>query len=509
MAVDWQKLPGDYVNLRTQRRYTIAETRDLINRHLLARGYTILHEGELLTILPTEGINTALVPRVTEEQLKQCMPHDFVCISFKLDWLLAEDAATELKPLVSNNGQLIPLRTTNRIEVVDAARNLRQIQRFCRKNSPRIAKSGCCVSSCCKTSAPTHVKSQLEQLLGAAEKPTAPLSPEQQVQMQQMEMQMQQARMQQQMQQGKQNTPSPKREEPVIQIVVNPQRNSVIVQAPPDKMAVIAEAVRLLDVPDRRTASLDALVGSIRTYRLETLDPEEVVEILLETGAMDSDTRLKVDQKSRAIIVSGPPWDHLTVEKLIKKLDGSPRTFKVVRLRRRRADQVATTVDNLMMGPRDDEEQNRRRYPFYGDWWNRGNAEEKSKDRFRVGADVEHNWLLLWCNETEHERVLELLAELGEIPGGSGRAEQVRVLDSLDAETADQLLRMQRRRFVRWHQTRLNYPPHYLPRGIRSFPTKTHHRWTRRLHRLMRCQTDRKSRVSRGRIDTARCVRAG
>ena len=50
MSLDWQELPSDYLNLTTQRRYTIEESRDLINRHLLARGFTLLSDGELLSV---------------------------------------------------------------------------------------------------------------------------------------------------------------------------------------------------------------------------------------------------------------------------------------------------------------------------------------------------------------------------------------------------------------------------------------------------------------------------
>ncbi|MGN6545431.1 MAG: hypothetical protein ACTHK7_10320, partial [Aureliella sp.] len=48
LSLDWQELPGDYLNLATQRPYSLVETRDTINRHLLARGFTLLeHEGVL------------------------------------------------------------------------------------------------------------------------------------------------------------------------------------------------------------------------------------------------------------------------------------------------------------------------------------------------------------------------------------------------------------------------------------------------------------------------------
>ena len=36
VSLDWQELPGDYLNLATQRPYSLVETRDTINRHLLA-----------------------------------------------------------------------------------------------------------------------------------------------------------------------------------------------------------------------------------------------------------------------------------------------------------------------------------------------------------------------------------------------------------------------------------------------------------------------------------------
>ena len=72
MSLDWQELPGDYLNLITQRSYTVQEARDLINRHLLARGYTLLEVGEVLTAVKTENINPALVPRVEPDALAGC-----------------------------------------------------------------------------------------------------------------------------------------------------------------------------------------------------------------------------------------------------------------------------------------------------------------------------------------------------------------------------------------------------------------------------------------------------
>src|SRR6516162_2280946 len=46
LNLDWQELPAGHLNLRTQRTYDIEEARDLINRYLLDRGFTMLRQGE-------------------------------------------------------------------------------------------------------------------------------------------------------------------------------------------------------------------------------------------------------------------------------------------------------------------------------------------------------------------------------------------------------------------------------------------------------------------------------
>ena len=44
-SLDWQELPNGYLNLTTQRPYSLDEVRDLINRQLLARGYISVQVG--------------------------------------------------------------------------------------------------------------------------------------------------------------------------------------------------------------------------------------------------------------------------------------------------------------------------------------------------------------------------------------------------------------------------------------------------------------------------------
>jgi len=45
-SLDWQELPADYLNLVTEKRYSLAEARNLFNHLLLDRGYTMVLQGQ-------------------------------------------------------------------------------------------------------------------------------------------------------------------------------------------------------------------------------------------------------------------------------------------------------------------------------------------------------------------------------------------------------------------------------------------------------------------------------
>ncbi len=82
--IDWQELPGDRVNVTTPGRYTVDEVRDLLNRHLLSRGYTLLALDGGYTIVKCDAINPALVPRVEESELQKLEDHSFVRVSLEV-----------------------------------------------------------------------------------------------------------------------------------------------------------------------------------------------------------------------------------------------------------------------------------------------------------------------------------------------------------------------------------------------------------------------------------------
>jgi len=214
-------------------------------------------------------------------------------------------------------------------------------------------------------------------------------------------------------------------------------------------MAVISQAVKILDVPTARSQTIMGNVNRMQVYRLAGIEPAPIVKILEDGGGLEPTTRLQIDEKNKAIVAYASLADHMAIRAVIGKLDGSGRKFEVIPLRRLPADYVAGTIEFMMAGGGGEEkQQNRRGYFEYFDPWGGGgrrNQDEQRTDKFRVDADTENNRLLLWANEIELEEVVNLMAKLGEIPDRNGGSSTVRSMDlDPDEDTAELLERLQR-----------------------------------------------------------------
>jgi len=444
MNLDWQELPGDFLNLRNPRAYSLDEARDAINQHLLARGYTILSNGVTLSVVNLEKLNPSAVPRISPDELDQRSPHEFVKVSFPLEWMLAETAVEEFKPMMSPKGKLTALKSTNRLEAIDAVINLREVRTLLAEEEGPGGRKLVEEIALMHTRA-KDIQEQLEVFLGI--KKEAPMampknSQEQQMAMQMMQ-QMQQMRQQQQQQQqqqaGKTDNGKPKGE---VHFSVNPRRNSILVQAPPDQMVIIRQTIKYLDVPSERP-SLLSNSNLMQSYRLATVDPAILISTLESVGDLSPDTRLELDKTNRAIIAYASPVDQYKIRAVVERLDGTDRSLHVVKLRRLEADQVAGTIQKLLVGEQENSSQSRRRsYGYWGDYGRSSDSEEKKTGEFRVDADLNANRLLLWANDVEYQEVMKFLAELGEIPPQGGNSETLRVLD---VESEDELLEQIRR----------------------------------------------------------------
>ena len=443
LPVDWTQLPGDYLNLRTppaSRGYTPEEVRDLINKHLLARGYTMIVVADGISVYPTENLNNALVPRVRSSELHTRMPYEFVKVSFRLNWILADQAAEEFKPYISRNGKLIALNTTNRIEAMDAVANLRQLAEMIGQEQSADTQDDLVTEIPIQYQRASKIREKLAEFLSFEIKEKNDGQNDERGRGRGgREIREAMKRMQEALKRrgGRQ---SPGKEPEKISVIVNETKNSLIVSAPPDKMVRIRQAVEMLDVPTSNFRNVDSYVERMRVYRLVSLDPQEVINILEETGGLTHEARLQVDATAKAVVAHAPPEDHFVIQKLLARLDGAGRRFEVVALRRLLADEVAGTVGEMIGKPA---QQERRRREWWEDWGdrNRRNQDEGGGDRFKVSADIENNRLLLWCNDTEYKSVRELLEKLGEIQRPGSNLSKIRQVDISAVGDVDGLLK--------------------------------------------------------------------
>ena len=448
LALDWQELPADTLSIHAPDKTSLEETRDMINRHLLARGFTILEFPGVLQVVKTQGINVALVPRVAPEDLAKLPSNRYVRTTFTLKTLIAKEIVDELKPLISSNGSLQALSNTNRLEAIDTASNLAQIHSVISEEQSESVLMNLAREFPLEHVRATEVREQLAVFLklegakrggGAAME----MSPEMEMQQQQMMMmQQQQLAAQQAAMAGQPGMPENKRRE--IYLVANPRRNSLIVNAPPDKMAIIASFISRVDVSNPNE-QYQALTTRMKVYRLSSLEPKQFVASLLALNVLEPTTRLEVDDKNKSMIAYASLADHLTIQETIKKLDGSARQVEVLQLRRLRAEEVAGTIRLLMGIDGEKKEDNSRRRFFYFDPFQMNNKESKSSDQLRIGANAVNNQIILWANEFETAEIKKLLIKLGELPPEGGSDQRVRVIEaSRSEETREYLERLKR-----------------------------------------------------------------
>jgi type II secretory pathway component GspD/PulD (secretin) len=437
--IDWLELPGDKVNLRSPGKYTVLETQDLFNRHLLARGYTLLEVDGGLTIVKTKTINPAIVQRVDEDELKKLPDYTFVRSTLDAGWLSAAKLAEEFKPMLSSGGVLTALATTNQIEAMDAAINLREIAHLIATQRSKTTLETLAPEFKLHHLPAEKAKTMLEDFLGISKKDTPVLTPEQIQQMQQRGG-------------GQPDMSALAPKTPEISVVANIRQNSLLIRAPVDRIAVSMEFLKRVDVASNSMASLADIKTSVQVFRLASLDPEKLIEIVNEMNFLEPDTRIRSDKDNKAVIVSGSAADRFIIENLIQRLDGSGRTFEVLPLRRLDPTAVAESIAFLMgNGEKKDENKNSRRSYYWG--YDNEEEEKKDEDQFRVSANAPGRQIMLWANEQEMEQVRSLLIKLGELPPPGGNQQTTRVIDA--SATPETLLYLQRLK-SQWQQIASN-----------------------------------------------------
>ena len=125
----------------------------------------------------------------------------------------------------------------------------------------------------------------------------------------------------------------PATKEPEVHLVVNEQENSILANAPPDKLAVVRQAVQALDVPASESRRSDA-VTRMKIYRTKSIDPDAMADLIQELvamGKLQTNTQVQSDDESNTLIVYAVPADHLAIANLVSQVDEDGRDVRIIR----------------------------------------------------------------------------------------------------------------------------------------------------------------------------------
>ena len=243
----------------------------------------------MLSVFKIEKIDPSLVRRVEEDKLYDLKPYDFVKVSFELPpGMDVDKAKDDVKQVLSPTAKVFPLVTSKRLLIMDTVANLRTVSELF--NTERMFQDGKIVPKefFLKYARPQQVIEILYMMVGVDPK-AKPTQTDPQAQQQQMQM------MQQMQQQGRGAEAAKmmqKGDAPKVYLAYNRQRNSVLVNAPPELLKIIEQTIRCLDVPyGDATASPDVGVTAdnqrtMKRYPLQNLDPDKFVSTLEEIGGL-------------------------------------------------------------------------------------------------------------------------------------------------------------------------------------------------------------------------------
>ncbi len=433
-SLDWQELPEGYLNLTTQRSYSLDEARNLINRHLQARGYALLRVGEVLSVVKVDAVDPSMLPRVSEEQLYDLQPHDIVKVTYQLPTEMDPKSAVEdVKQALSKHAKVLPLVSTGRLLVIDTVANLRLVSAIL--NEERIELQG--------QEIPRRFPLQYARAEKVINTLYVVLGLDPASQPSQMELQVQQQKMQLLMQMqgaGKDVSRMLNADGPRVFLAFNRHENSILANAPERELKIIERAIKFLDIP-ARGAGQKAAADARRyphTYELENLNPQNLVSTLEEIGDLDPLTELRADSQAKILFARATAQDHDKIGSLVEQLDDSGQRFEVFWLRRGvPADAVAGTVMALL-GEEEEEDDDNDRYWGWG--YSRNQDKDKEDPPMRVDADIESNRLLVRGAEEQIEQVRLLLTKMDALSGARSTENPVVLTDPLQPVERAKLL---------------------------------------------------------------------
>ncbi|HUP81332.1 MAG TPA: hypothetical protein VM260_22465, partial [Pirellula sp.] len=295
--------PGSFTYRDPYRRYSIAETMDIMNRVLLRKGYTLVKNEKSLMTLDLGGsgetaeVMKALIREYAElvstDELDNRGNFEIVKCVFTLERSTVDEIEKEVKLLIGPQGSVVPLSTAGQVLVCETGGKLRIIRDLIKPDGARSAKI---------LSLPLkHVSA--DEVLGVA-RPLLGLK-------------------------DGLNTSDD------LSISTDTFGNTIYATGTSnDKLQKLRDITALIDVKPSDDAGPVAVAEPpfFKTHGLLGSDPSSTMDVLQSTFSGQTNMKLSLDPKTNKILALATKDDHEKIGKIIAELAGQNSDFEVIQL---------------------------------------------------------------------------------------------------------------------------------------------------------------------------------
>jgi type II secretory pathway component GspD/PulD (secretin) len=436
-----ESMPPDKFTYFDRRKYSFAGALSIINQALFSKGFVVLTPENFLRVVKLEknkGIPPDWIELIDIADLPSRGDFEFVRVRVPLEGIAAEDAKKEYEPLKSEFGAIVALPGTNQLLVVDRVNVVRQIVDLMRGKGSATLRAFPLRFIGVMEAAET-VRDILGIVPPSAIPGMAGMQPggnrgDFRGRFREMVMNMPMGGPP--MMQGGQPQQQPQQPQPTAAasqgpfISVSEKTNTLFVKATPDKLAVVAEVIKAIDVPEAADRSnVSASTPRFEAYEVEPGTAEGIATALDQT-LFDRSPQAKVAAHPNGgrILVYASPQEQQDVRDFLKQLQTEGMLFEVIPLRALDAAATATIVKSVL-GLKKTNQDEDDGYPFFFYYSRRQEQKEPPMSRISVEADVQQNQLVIRGTRIQIDDIKDLLRKMGEpIPTETGRGGSYRVL---------------------------------------------------------------------------------
>jgi len=314
------KYPQGTFTYTDTRSYTPEEAIDLINMHLLLKGFMLVKREKLLRLFDVENdgpVPPEFVPVVKPEELASRGEYELVTVQFQLNRWTPSEAEADIKKVLGPHGTLVVLNAARQVIVTDLGGKLRSIKRMIDAvEQPDAPKDEQVVMIKLQRITPTELLTMIRQLFGIPD--------------------------------GQFGTADGS-----LRVAVNELENLVICNGKSSMIEKVRDLVRQVDAASERTGGAAATTTAadepyFDVYTVTRANPvlvESVIRTLLAGTAPE--LRVQRDETTGRIAVWGKQPSHEAIQRIIARMEQDGNEIEVVKLRRLDPQTVVTSLNQL------------------------------------------------------------------------------------------------------------------------------------------------------------------